>query len=80
MKHYGMLPWKKELKGEHIYITGAGSGIGRIMAQKLAAMGNSVSCVDIDKAAAEETAVMIVKEGHKAIGIYGDVTSSQDIS
>ena len=74
-----MLP-KKEVKGEHVYITGAGSGIGRTMAIKLAEMGARISCVDLDGAAANETAREITSAGGDAIGLQCDVTSSSDVT
>lgn len=39
---------KKSLKGEHAFITGAGSGIGKLMAIKLAEMGCKVTLADIN--------------------------------
>ena len=38
---------KKSVKGEHVFITGAGSGIGRQMAVILAKMGAKVTIADI---------------------------------
>lgn len=78
MKNYGLLP-KKSITGQHVFITGAGSGIGRIMAQKFAKLGCPVTCADIDLAAAQETAQSIVEEGHEAIAVHCDVTSSEQV-
>ena len=38
-----------EINGRHIVITGGASGIGRLMAQKLAALGGRISLWDIDQ-------------------------------
>jgi hypothetical protein len=35
MNEYGINPLKKQLNGDHVFLTGAGSGIGRLMAIKL---------------------------------------------
>ena len=45
-KNNGYLP-KKNLKGEHVFITGAGSGIGRQIAILLSKMDAKVTIVDI---------------------------------
>ncbi len=34
MNEYGKNPFKKSLKSNHVSLTGAGSGIGRLMAVK----------------------------------------------
>ena len=38
-----------EIQGRHVLITGGASGIGRLMARKLAALGARVSVWDIDR-------------------------------
>lgn len=43
-----MSPLKKSLKDEHVFLTGAGSGIGRGMAIKLGQMGAKLSLSDIN--------------------------------
>jgi short-subunit dehydrogenase len=40
-------------------VTGAGRGLGRLIAERLARKGHAVLCTDVDAAAAAETAVMI---------------------
>lgn len=60
--------------GKAIVITGAGSGFGRLVAQKAAARGALVTCGDIDGAAAQATADAIVAAGGSAQGIAADVT------
>lgn len=47
LKNNGLLP-KKSLKNEHVFITGAGSGLGRYMAISLAKMGCNLSLSDIN--------------------------------
>lgn len=44
-------------------ITGAGSGIGRALAQRLAAAGSALAIADIDEAALQQTAESLAKAG-----------------
>ena len=41
-REQGWLP-KKSVRGKHIFITGAGSGLGRLMAIKFAELGAKVT-------------------------------------
>ena len=54
-------------------VTGAGSGIGRSFALELARRGGAVLCVDINLAAAEETAARITATGGRAAALVCDV-------
>ena len=47
LKHKGLLP-KKSLRGEHVFLTGAGSGLGRLMAIELAKQGCLLSLSDVN--------------------------------
>ena len=58
-------------------VTGAGSGIGRATAQRLAAEGASVACVDIAGDAVAETARAIEGAGGRAIALVADVTDER---
>ncbi|MGV9797253.1 SDR family NAD(P)-dependent oxidoreductase [Mycobacterium sp. NPDC003449] len=60
------------LNDKVIVVTGAGQGIGRGIAEKLAAEGATVVVTDINEATANETATAL---GANAIGITTDVTS-----
>ncbi|KAA0972140.1 SDR family oxidoreductase [Aureimonas fodinaquatilis] len=62
------------------FITGAAGGIGRAIALRLAGDGVAVAAVDIDAAAAEETAREITEAGGRALAIRADVSQSQDWS
>jgi NAD(P)-dependent dehydrogenase (short-subunit alcohol dehydrogenase family) len=57
-------------------VTGAGSGLGRAIALKLAADGYCVAAIDLDEAAAHDTARQI---GAKAAGYRADVSRAADI-
>lgn len=58
-------------------VTGAGQGIGRGIAEKLAGEGATVIVTDIDETSAKETAGAI---GGAAVGIRADVTSLDSVS
>jgi NAD(P)-dependent dehydrogenase (short-subunit alcohol dehydrogenase family) len=67
------------LKGKTAVVTGAGSGIGRAVAQMLAARGAPVAAIDLDEATARETAQLIVKAGGRAVSAGADVSQAADI-
>jgi NAD(P)-dependent dehydrogenase (short-subunit alcohol dehydrogenase family) len=54
-------------------VTGAGSGIGRATASRLAAEGLAVVCSDVNLEAAEETASKIRRDGGEAVACRLDV-------
>ncbi len=60
-------------------ITGAGSGMGKGAAILFAAQGAAVAAVDLDGAAAEQTAAEITANGGKAIALAADVSSSAEV-
>ena len=65
------------LNGQVAVVTGAGNGIGRGSAHRLAAEGARVVVVDIDGSAAERVAGEL---GSEAIAVAGDVSSEQTVS
>lgn len=67
-----MVPFTLESKTA--LVTGAGRGIGRAIAQKLAEYGAAVMVNDLDAAPAEETAAAIRQAGGRATSLAGDVT------
>ena len=60
---------KKDLRGEHAYITGAGDGIGREVALILAKQGVLLTLTDINLVSAEQTAALVRDVGGKAIAL-----------
>jgi NAD(P)-dependent dehydrogenase (short-subunit alcohol dehydrogenase family) len=56
-------------------VTGAGSGIGRASALRMASEGAAVMCADIDGDGAQQTAAQIAEHGGKSAALELDVTS-----
>ena len=61
-------------------VTGAGSGIGRVIAKELANTGVAVACVDIDEEGGSRTALEISSNGGVARAFTADVASSTDVA
>lgn len=67
-----------EIRGKVAVITGAGSGIGRATAQRLARDGASIVVADIDEGGGNETVKLIEDTGAKAVFVKTEVTSGSD--
>lgn len=65
-----------DLKGRTALVTGAGRGIGRAIAQKLAEAGASVMLNDLDRDPVFETGMLIDGAGGHAKALPGDITAS----
>ena len=68
------------LIGKVAIVTGAGSGIGRACALRLASDGAKVAVWDIDPKGAEETVVLIDRSGGRAIACVGDASADEAIA
>jgi len=68
-----------DLTGKAALVTGAGSGLGRAIAEGLAQFGAAVSVVDVRREAAEAAAGDIVRAGGKAIALGCDVTQRAQV-
>jgi all-trans-retinol dehydrogenase (NAD+) len=80
LNEYGLNPLKKSLEGDHVFLTGAGSGIGRLMAIRFGKLGCKLSLSDINIAGLEETKNLCEREGipHKNISIFICDVSKKD--
>ena len=67
------------VQGRTAIVTGAGSGIGRAIAQMLAARGAAVGVIDLDGGTAEETARLIAKDGGRAAAYQADVSRAAEL-
>jgi rhamnulose-1-phosphate aldolase/alcohol dehydrogenase len=88
------LPPEKELDRQIAVVIGAGAGIGKATAHRLAKDGAHIVCVDLDKEAAAATAQEIIARYGPGIGVSGtgisncgpaiglfcDVTSRESVS
>lgn len=67
------------LEGKVALITGAGTGIGRSTAQLFAREGARVVVAELNAAAGEQTAHLIVQAGGQAIAVTTDVTEPASV-
>ena len=71
---------ERDLSGKICIVTGAGSGVGRGIAQAVAAEGARVAATDLDQSAAADTAETIAAAGGEAEGWSLDVTDDAAVS
>ncbi|MDQ1609750.1 MAG: hypothetical protein QOE16_2482 [Microbacteriaceae bacterium] len=69
-----------QLAGKRAFITGAGGALGRASSVLFAREGAAVAVVDIDLAAAEETARLVHDNGGRAVAIAADVRDEAQVS
>jgi len=70
---------RKEVKGQRVLITGAGSGIGRLLSHQFAKLGCTLVLVDVNKAANEETAQSLKDYGVSAHAYCCDLSRREDV-
>jgi 3-oxoacyl-[acyl-carrier protein] reductase len=68
------------LSGRTALVTGAAQGLGRVIAQSLAAAGAKVACIDINADSLAETVSSIRSAGGTAEPIACDVTNSSRVN
>ncbi len=68
-----------KLENKHAVVTGAGRGIGKAIASRLASLGAAVAIVDIDAETARSTAEEIAATGATAIAYELDITDSDAV-
>jgi len=62
-----------------VLVTGAGSGIGRASAQRIAAEGGAVFCVDLNGEAVAETVASVTAAGGRAFGRVCDISVEDQV-
>jgi 3-oxoacyl-[acyl-carrier protein] reductase len=67
------------MKNRHVFITGAGQGLGAAYAAHFAAVGARVAVADINVASARNVATTIKEQGGAAIPIDVDVTDEPSV-
>jgi rhamnulose-1-phosphate aldolase/alcohol dehydrogenase len=70
------LPPEKELDRQIVVVIGAGAGIGKATAERVVKEGAHIVCVDVDEAAAKETAQEIIAKYGEGIGVAGSGISN----
>jgi NAD(P)-dependent dehydrogenase (short-subunit alcohol dehydrogenase family) len=77
-----LLPKDKDLAGRIALVTGAASGIGRAIAERLAEEGAHLVVTDVDERLAIEVAEGIVSKNglRRAVALRLDVSSEEDVS
>lgn len=70
---------ERRVEGKACIVTGAGSGIGKAIAQRLAEEGGKVLCVDVNGESATATAEGIVDTGGDAEGFTANVSDSDQV-
>ena len=68
------------LRDRIVLVTGGGRGIGRTVAQMLAAEGMAVALMGRDGHSLEETVGAIEAEGGRALAVPGDVINREDVA
>ena len=69
----------KRLNGKSAFVTGAGKGIGRGIAEQLAAQGASVTIAEINEKTGRSTAAALCQAGHKAQFEQVNIRSEDEI-
>ena len=67
------------LEGRAAIVTGAGGGIGRAIALRLAREGCAVGILDLSEGTAAETAELVRAAGRRAASAVGDVSCRADV-
>lgn len=82
-----LAPWRRrrrDLRGKVVLLTGAGGGLGRVLARQLARRGCRLACVDIAAKPNEETVALVQQQekqhGEQVAKAYtADLTKREDI-
>ena len=69
----------EEFKGKVLFVTGAGSGMGRAVAVRFGALGCKVAVAARTSAAGEETVRLVQEAGGEAMFVYCDVGDEDSV-
>ena len=69
----------QRFKDRVVLVTGAGGGIGKASALRIAAEGGAVFCVDLNAATVEATVAAVAAAGGNASGRVCDISSEGDV-
>jgi sorbose reductase len=69
-----------DIKGRKALVTGAGRGIGKVLAITLAEAGCDIALLGLHKENLEEVALSIKNLGRKSIILQGDVSKKDDVA
>lgn len=69
----------KRVEDKACIVTGAGSGIGKAIAERLAEEGGKVLCIDLNEASVNTTAETIRSNGGVAHAVKADVSNSKEV-
>ena len=67
------------IENKAMIITGAGSGFGRLVAQKAVALGAFVTCVDVNGETLNETAALLANHKDHVTTVIADVSNPEDM-
>jgi len=67
------------LAGKTVLVTGAGRGIGRAIARRLAAAGANAACVSRNADQIQQTRDLVTQQGGRALAVVGDVSNEADV-
>ncbi|GKY90132.1 SDR family NAD(P)-dependent oxidoreductase [Sinisalibacter aestuarii] len=68
-----------DVSGKVAFVTGAGSGLGRAMAEAMAENGANVACFDLDPEGLTETATLLSRLGADVLTFTGDVADEAQV-
>ena len=68
-----------DLTGRRALVTGAGRGIGRAIALRLAGAGADVAVNDLDPATGERTAADVRALGRRSVALAGDLSRTSEV-